>query len=111
MPESISCLGSSAPSAATSTTLYTCPSDTETVISVITVCNRSATPTSIRVGIDVGGGGDGDADYMVYDLPIGANEALELGRGTAMNATDLLRVYNTLATVTFKVFGSEIDVS
>ena len=51
-------LAQSTPSAATSTTLYTCPSATDTVISFISVCNRSTTPTSYRLGIDVDAAGD-----------------------------------------------------
>lgn len=100
-------LGQSAPAAATSTTLYTCPAVTETVVSSIIACNRSATPTAIRVSVDVNGAGDSDADYIAYDLPIGANETIALGHGVTLDASDLIRVYNTLATVTFSVFGQE----
>ena len=101
-------LGQSAPAAATGTTLYTCPGATQTVVSVITVCNRSAIGTTFRVSIDPAAAGDSNADYIAYDVPIGGNETLELGRGVVLNATDLLRVYNTLATLTFNAFGVEI---
>ena len=101
-------LGQSSPSAATSTTLYTCPSATQTIVSVVTVCNRSNVGTSIRVSIDAAGAGDSNEDYIAYDMPIGPNEALELGRGAVLVATSLLRVYATLATVTFNAYGVEI---
>jgi len=101
-------LGQQNPSAATSTTLYTCPSATQTVVSVITVCNRSATPTTFRVSIDVNGGGDSNEDYIAYDVPIGANQALELGKGITLDAADLIRVYATLATLSFGAFGEEL---
>ena len=67
-------LGQSTPSAATETTLYTCPSSTQTVLSYVAVCNRSATPTAYRLGIDVDGAGDDNKDFQHYDTPIGANE-------------------------------------
>lgn len=102
-------LGQSTPSAATSTTAYTCPANTQTIVSLITVCNRSATPTSFRVGVDVNAAGDGNSDYIAYDVPIGANEMVELGKGVTLDASDLIRVYATLATLTFSVFGEEIS--
>lgn len=101
-------LGQSNPSAATSTTVYTCPASTQTVVSAITVCNRSATPTSFRVSVDVNGAGDSNEDYIAYDVPIGGNEAIALGKGVTLDASDLIRVYATLATLTFSVFGEEI---
>lgn len=108
MPNSYKILGQSAPGAAAGTTLYTCPASTQTIVSVINACNRSNVATSIRVSIDAAGGGDSNEDYLCYDLPIGPNETIELGRGVILNATGLIRVYNTLATVTFNAFGVEI---
>lgn len=100
-------LGQSAPGATTATTLYTCPASTQTVVSVIVVCNRS-TATTFRVGIDVDGAGDGNSDYLAYDTPIGANETIELGKGVTLDASDLIRVYAGSANLTFSVFGQEI---
>ena len=102
-------LGQSNPSATTSTTVYTCPSATQTVVSLINVCNRSATPTSFRVSVDVNAGGDSNEDYLAYDVPIGANEVIQLAKGVTLDASDLIRVYATLATLTFSVFGEEIS--
>jgi hypothetical protein len=101
-------LGQSAPNAATSTTLYTCPASTQTIVSVITATNRSATGTSIRVSIDPDAAGDSNPDYIAFDLPIAGNQTIELGRGVVCDASDLIRVYNTLATVSFSAFGVEI---
>lgn len=108
MAQSYEILGQQAPSAATSTTLYTGPSSTKTVVSVVTVCNRSTTPTSFRLSVDDAAGGDSNADYLYFDCPIGANETLEVAKGIVLEATDLLRCYNTLATVTFCAFGVKI---
>lgn len=102
-------LGQQNPAAATSTTLYTCPGSTETVISVITVCNQSNVPTSFRLGIDVDGAGDDAKDYTYYDVPIGGNETLEVMKGVTLDAADLIRCYCTLATVSFGAFGEEIS--
>ena len=102
-------LGQSTPSAAASTTLYTCPSATQTVLSYISVCNRSATPTTYRLGIDVNGAGDSNEDYQHYDTPIGANETHYVMRGATLDASDLIRCYATLATLTFTAHGQEIS--
>lgn len=101
-------LGQQNPSATTSTTLYTCPAATQTVVSKVTVCNRSATPTSFRLGIDVNGAGDSNEDYLFYDFPIGANESIDVMQGCTLDASDLIRCYATLATLTFSAFGEEI---
>jgi hypothetical protein len=100
-------LGQSAPSAATSTTLYTCPGGTQTVISAVYVANRSSTPTSFRLSVDVNGAGDSNEDYFAYDVPIGGNQVVVIGQGVCMDAADLLRCYATLATLTFSAYGEE----
>lgn len=102
-------LGQSNPSAATSTTLYTCPASTQTVVSSIIVCNRSNIATSFRVSVDVNGAGDSNEDYIAYDVPIGPNETVALGHGVTVDASDLIRVYATLATLTFSAYGQEIS--
>jgi len=105
VPENYEKLGESAPSAATATTLYTVPSSTDVVVAVVTVCNRSNVPTSFRLGIDVGGSGDTDSQWSFYDTPIGPNETVECFRGATLTATDLIRCYATLATLSFNAYG------
>lgn len=107
MPSVVKVLGQQNPSATTSTTLYTCPASTQTVISVIYVANRSNVPTSFRLSVDVNGAGDSNEDYIAYDVPIGANEVITLGQGVTLDASDLIRCYATLATLTFSAFGEE----
>lgn len=102
-------LGQSNPSAATSTTLYTCPASTQTVISKVTVCNRSSTGTTFRLSIDVNGAGDSNEDYLFYDVAIAGNESLDVMHGCTLDASDLIRCYATLATLTFSAFGQEIS--
>lgn len=108
MAETLKKLGESNPSAATATTLYTVPGATTGVISVVTVANRSAVPTSFRLGFDVGGSGDTDSQWSYYDCPIGANETFEVMRGATFGAADLLRCYATLATLSFNAYGVEV---
>jgi hypothetical protein len=103
-------LGQSAPSATTLTDLYTVPSGKMTTISSITVCNRSATPTSFRLSVAPGGAADAVSQYTHYDVPIPGNETYIATIGETLAATDKLRVYATLATLTASAFGAEEDV-
>ena len=101
-------LGQSAPGAAANTNIYTVPGATEAVISSITVCNRSAVGTAIRIMMRPAGAGLANQHYLVYDLPIGGNDFLSFTLGVGLEATDVIDVYNTLATCTFQVLGMEI---
>lgn len=101
-------LGQSAPSAATLTTLYTVPSLTSTVVSSLSVCNQSATPTSYRIAIRIAGAGATAAQYIAYDFPIFANEPHEYTAGWTLATTDVISVYATLATLSFVLAGQEI---
>jgi hypothetical protein len=71
--------------------------------------NRSATATSFRINIDPGGGGDSNEQYLYYDLPIDGNDTFVATVGLTLATTDLVRVYATLATLSFNVMGVEIS--
>lgn len=101
-------LGQSKPGAATLTDIYTVPAATQAVVSTITVCNQSATPTAYRLSAATDGAADATSQYFAYDVAIGANEVHTYTLGITLGSTDKLRVYNTLATLSFSVFGVEI---
>ena len=61
--------------AVTLATLYTCPATTFTVASV-SVCNRSSSPTSIRIAI-ASTDTPTDAEWIEYDASLSANGVLE----------------------------------
>jgi len=96
------------PSAATSTTLYTNPGGVTTVLSGVTVANRSNVGTTFRVSIDPAAAGDSNEDYYAYDMPIGGNESVVVAQGAIVPSTGLVRVYATLATLSFQGDGVEI---
>ena len=107
MADAYKVLSQTNPLAATLTDSYTCPAVTQTVISTITVANRSAIATSFRISVAINGAVDGLAQYIAYDVVIGANEAIALTLGITIDAADVIRVYATLATLTFNIFGVE----
>lgn len=106
MPTTHKVLGQVAPNATTETTLYTAPS--EAVCSTVLVCNRSSTPTTFRISVDVGGGVTANKDYIYYDLTIGGNDTFAATFGMTLAATDVVRVYAGAATLSFTLFGMEI---
>lgn len=101
-------LGQSNPSATTLTTLYTVPSATNAVISSITVANLAATSATFRIAVRPAGAAIANSQYIAYDITLGASDTTVLTMGVTMNATDVLSVYASSATVTFSAFGSEI---
>jgi hypothetical protein len=78
------------------------------VVSSINVSNRSATPTSFRISVAVAGAADNDKQYIAYDVAIAANATATFKVGLALATTDVIRVYATLATLSFNIFGLEI---
>jgi hypothetical protein len=108
MTETFKVLGQSAPAATTLTDAYTVPAATSAVVSTITVANRSATATTFRLAIAIAGAGAANAQYLAYDVVISGNETKAFTIGATLAATDVVRVYATLATVSFNVFGSEL---
>lgn len=102
-------LGQSNPSATTLTDAYTVPGSTSAIISTISIANRSATPTSFRLAIAPNGEADNAKHYLAYDASLEANEVWVFTVGATLDAADVVRVYATLATVSFNVFGEELS--
>ena len=101
-------LGQSAPSATTNTDVYTVPSATSTVVSTITVCNRSAAAASYRIAIRPAGASIANQHYIAYDVTSAANDTTALTLGISLATTDVVTVYASTANLTFNIFGSEI---
>lgn len=100
-------LGQSKPGAASLTDAYTVPALTQATISTITVCNQSSVATSFRISIAIAGAGDTAAQYIYYDVPIAGNDTFATTAGYTLGAADVIRVYNTLATLSFNISGVE----
>lgn len=95
------------PSAATLTDAYTVAASTSTIISTIVVANRSGTATSYRLSHSLAGAADNNNQYFAYDVAIAGNAVHSYTLGISMATTDVLRVYATLATLTFTGWGVE----
>lgn len=101
-------LGQVNPSAATATTAYTVPSATQTVISTITVANLGSAPGTYRIAIRPSGATLANQHYIVYDSSLAPQSTDTLTIGVTLNATDVVTVLSSSATMAFNLFGSEI---
>jgi hypothetical protein len=101
-------LGQVNPSATTATTLYSCPSSTQTVISTITICNQAATIGTYRISVRQDGAATDTKQYLVYDATIQANTTAAYTLGLTIDASDIVTVYASSASMSFNAFGSEI---
>ena len=109
MPTVYKVLGQTAPSATTNTTLYTVPSATNTVVSTIVVCNRSATAATYRIAVRPDGATVSNEHYIAYDVSVGASDSTALTLGLTMDATDVITVYASTSSLSISAYGSEIS--
>jgi hypothetical protein len=100
-------LGQSKPNAVTLTAAYTVPALTTATVSTITVANQSATATAFRISVAIAAAADTPAQYLYYDIAIAGNDTFATTIGITLGAADVVRVYNTLATCSFNIFGVE----
>lgn len=107
MASTFKILGQSKPSAATLTDAYTVPALTSATVSTITVANQSSASTSFRISVAIGGAADTAAQYLYYDIAIPGNDTFATTIGITLASGDVIRVYNTLATCSFNIFGVE----
>lgn len=98
-------LEQSNPSVTTLTDLYEVPASTKLEGKVV-IANRSATGTSYRVSLASAGAADDPSHYIAYDVEIPGNDSDATPRFVAP-AGCVVRVYATLATLTFTLTGLE----
>ena len=72
------------------------------------VANRSAVATTFRVSIAIAGAADANQQYLAYDVAIAGNATAKI-IGISLGAADRIRVYATLATLSFNATGVELS--
>lgn len=100
-------LGQSAPAAMTATDLYTVPSGKSTVISTLSICNRSSSVTTYRVSVRPAGATLANQHYIAYDASLPANSTDFITIGVSLGPTDVVTVYAGAANLSFSLFGNE----
>ena len=112
MATSYKTLGQLDLTSSTLTTLYTCPSSTETVISTVIIANRASAADTFRLALRTDGDAISDKHYLAYDVPVAANDSTTLTLGITMQATDVLSVAaaGTASELSINAFGAEVTV-
>lgn len=110
MATSYKVLGQAALAATTNTTIYTVPAGKQTIVSNITICNRSATAGTYRIAIVKSGETLADKHYVVYDVSLPGNDATFLQVGLNLAAGDFIVAYSAVATLSVTASGAEITV-
>ena len=93
------------PAAATLEDAYTVPASTKFEGRVL-VANRSASATAFRISLALAGAADDPMQYIAYDVAITGNDTAWTER-FAIPAACVVRVYATLATLSFAITGLE----
>ena len=101
-------LAQSNPAATTNTDIYTVPSATSAVISTIVICNQAASAATFNIAVRKAGATLTAAQYIAYQVTVGASDSTALTLGITMATTDVLTVQASTATLSFTAFGSEI---
>ena len=108
MAQALKVLGQSNPVVTTLTALYTVPAATQTTVSTLVCCNRGGSGTAlIRISIAIAGAVDALTQYVYYDIPVPANDSFAATLGFTLAATDVVRCYTSVATMTFSLYGME----
>jgi hypothetical protein len=112
MATSYKTLGQLDLTSATLTTLYTCPSATETVLSTVVIANRASAADTFRLALRTDGDAISDKHYLAYDVPVAANDSTTLTLGITMEATDVLSVAaaGTASELSINAFGAEVTI-
>jgi hypothetical protein len=100
-------LGQIAPSALSNSVMYTVPTETSTVCSTLSICNRGAS-TTFRIAIVPAGDTIEDKHYLVYDNWVNQYDTVMLTLGITLAAGDTVTVYSGDSTLSFSLFGSEL---
>ena len=101
-------LGQSEPAATTAADLYTVPAATSTVVSSISICNRTTSAGTFRISVRPAGAAQADQHYLAFDAPIATKDTIILTVGLTLAATDVITVFSSNADTAFQAFGSEL---
>lgn len=89
------------------TTIYTVPASTRTMVKDIDLCNTTAGALTVNVHLVPSGGAAGTGNALFYGVAIAANTTLQWTGVQIMNAGDTIQVQGSGLGVTINVGGGE----
>lgn len=96
------------PSAASLTTLLTVTDTKETVVGLLTACNRATSSDLVRIAVQPDGATIDPKHYLYYDFVLPGNDMLEITSGLALGDGDVVSVYSLGGNVSFNAFYMEV---
>ena len=99
------------PSAATETEIYAVPAANTAVLSSLRVTNRNASTTALTVNVYPSGGATAYCLLKTYALPTNQTMDLLSGVPCVLEASDVIKVTTSQATVDFYLSYLEMDRS
>lgn len=101
-------VGASDLAVTTNTSVYTCPSNTFSVVTV-SICNRNSTSATVRLAL-AAAGAPTTAEYLEYDVQLVGNGTLER-TGLVMAAGQIIVAYSNVTGVNVVVYGIETSTA
>lgn len=92
----------------TNNDLYTVPSSTQTVASTLSICNQG-TSAFVRVAVRPAGATLEAKHYVIFDAYVNQYDTTFFTIGLTLATTDVVTIYSTSNTVSFNLYGSEIQ--
>lgn len=89
------------------TTVYTVPASTRTMVKEIDICNTTGGALTINVHLVPSAGAAGTANALLYGVSIGANTTLQWSGVQVMNAGDTIQVQGSGLGLTVTASGGE----
>jgi hypothetical protein len=99
-------LGSTSPSAATDTVLYTCPASKKAVLN-LTATNTTSGSIAVRIGIKATNAAFATSDWVFYDYTLPPNGAPLNWTGIVLGAGNTIKVRAASTGVNFQVTAIE----
>ena len=100
-------LGQITGSSATSS-LYTAPAATQTVVSSLVIANRSTSTAQFWVAAVPSGSTLENKHYLAFNVPVSGSDSTALTLGITLGAEDQIQI-SGMATGSFTLFGSQIS--
>ena len=92
----------------TMATLYDTSASVTAIISQLFIANQASAAVTVRVGTDTTAGTPGAAEWLLYDVVVGANDTLSFGP-LSLPASTFIRVSSSANTCTFSAAVAEIS--
>ncbi len=109
MAASYKILGQVVPDGVSSSTLYTVPAAKSTVISTLSVTNRSQGEIKFKIALVPSGQLLAPKHYISYNAPCSGQDSVFITTGFTLATGDTIVVFSDNSQLSFGAFGMEID--